>query len=161
MKLKRDAKFGEESTCRFKIGISDLTNFDLSTWKVQKKFCFNWVLVTKKYIVWARKVQTSYLSWHWGVLHILKKNWLVVWKKTWEFDKFSPEHLKVSELELWWDPFVQRRKGMTLKFTEELCVMTIKNNAKFEEELTFPFKTDMRNLTNFDSNTPKSKKIAL
>ena len=48
---------------------------------------------------------------------------------------------------------------MTLKFTEELCV---KNNAKFEEELnfpfkmqnlTFPFKTDMRNLTNFDSST--------
>ena len=26
---------------------------------------------------------------------------------------------------------------MTLKFTEELCVMTMKNNAKFEEELTF------------------------
>ena len=161
MKLKRYAKFGEESTCRFKIGISDLTNFDLSTWKVQKEFCFNWVLVTKKYIVWARKVQTSYLSWHWGVLHILKKNWLVVWKKTWEFDRFSPEHLKVSELELWRDPFVQRRKSMTLKFTEELCVMTIKNKAKFVEELTFHFKTDIRKLTNIDSTSQKSKKIAL
>ena len=30
--------------------------------------------------------------------------------------------------------------------------MTMKNNAKFEEELTFHFKTDMRNLTNFDKN---------
>ena len=39
--------------------------------------------------------------------------------------------------------------------------MTMKNNAKFEEELTFPFKTVMRNLTNFDSNTLKSKKMAL
>ena len=39
--------------------------------------------------------------------------------------------------------------------------MTMKNNAKFEEELTFHFKTDMRNLTNFDSSTRKSKKIAL
>ena len=47
---------------------------------------------------------------------------------------------------------------MTLKFTEELCVMTMKNNAKFEEELTFYFKTDMRNLPNFDSTTWKSKK---
>ena len=91
----------------------------------------------------------------------LKENRLVVWKKTWEFGKFSPEHLKVSKLELWWDPFVQSRKGMTLKFIEESCVMTMKNNAKFEEELTFPFKTDMRNLTNFDSSTPKSKKVAL
>ena len=50
---------------------------------------------------------------------------------------------------------------MTLKFTEELCVMTMKNNAKFEEELTFHFKTDIRNLTNFDSSTRKSKKNAL
>ena len=36
MKLKRDVKFGEESTCRFKIGISNLTNFDPSTRKSQK-----------------------------------------------------------------------------------------------------------------------------
>ena len=35
MKLKRDTKFGEESTSRFKIGIRDLTNFDLSTRKYQ------------------------------------------------------------------------------------------------------------------------------
>ena len=50
---------------------------------------------------------------------------------------------------------------MTLKFADELCVMTMKNNAKFEEELTCHFKTDMRNLTNFDSSTRKSKNIAL
>ena len=36
MKLKRDAKFGEESTCRFKIGIRNLTKFDPSTRKSQK-----------------------------------------------------------------------------------------------------------------------------
>ena len=51
------------------------------------------------------------------------------------------------------DPLVQSRKGMTLKFAEELCVMTMKNNAKFEEELTCHFKTDIRNLTNFDSSS--------
>ena len=39
--------------------------------------------------------------------------------------------------------------------------MKTKNNAKFEEELAFHFKTDIRNLTNFDSSTRKSKKIAL
>ena len=50
---------------------------------------------------------------------------------------------------------------MTLKLTEELCVMTMKNNAKFEEELIFHFKTDMKSLTNFNSTTQKSKKIAL
>ena len=39
--------------------------------------------------------------------------------------------------------------------------MTMKNNAKFEEELTCHVKTDMSNLTNFNSSTRKSKKIAL
>ena len=39
---------------------------------------------------------------------------------------------------------------MSLKFTEELCVTTMKNDAKFEEELTCRFKIDMKNLTNFD-----------
>ena len=34
----------------------------------------------------------------------------------------------------------------------------MKNNVKFEEELTFHFKTDMMNLTNFNSTTQKSKK---
>ena len=42
---------------------------------------------------------------------------------------------------------------MNLKFTEELCVMRMNNNTKFEGKLTFHFKTDMRNLINFDSST--------
>ena len=39
--------------------------------------------------------------------------------------------------------------------------MTVNNDAKFEEELTFRFKIDMRNLTNFDPSTQKSEKFAL
>ena len=38
MKLKRDAKFGEELTFHLKIGIMNLTNFDPSTQKVSKIF---------------------------------------------------------------------------------------------------------------------------
>ena len=52
--------------------------------KSLKNLYFNWLLVTKVYIVWATKIQRSYLSWHWSVMQILKKNWLLVWKKTWE-----------------------------------------------------------------------------
>ena len=37
--------------------------------------------------------------------------------------------------------------------------MTMNNNAKFEGKLTFHFKTDMKNLTNFDTSTRKSKKL--
>ena len=42
---------------------------------------------------------------------------------------------------------------MNLKLTEKLCAMRMKNDAKFEEELTCQFKIDMRNLTNFESST--------
>ena len=50
---------------------------------------------------------------------------------------------------------------MSLKFTGELCVMRMKNDAKFEEELTFQSKIDMRNLTNFERSTQKPQKFAL
>ena len=50
---------------------------------------------------------------------------------------------------------------MSLKFTGELCVMAMKNNAKFEEELTCQFKIDMKNLMNFDMSTGKSQKFAV
>ena len=46
---------------------------------------------------------------------------------------------------------------MSLKFTGELCVVTMKKDAKFEKEL----KTDMRNLTNVGPSTQKSQKSEL
>ena len=48
---------------------------------------------------------------------------------------------------------------MSLKFTGELCVMTMKNDEKIEEELTCQFKVDMRNLSNFYPSTQKSQKF--
>ena len=50
---------------------------------------------------------------------------------------------------------------MSLKFTGGLCVMRMKNDAKFEEDSTCQFKTDMRNLTKFDPSTQKSQKLEL
>ena len=46
---------------------------------------------------------------------------------------------------------------MNSKFTGDLCVMTMKNDANFEQELTSQLKIDMRNLTIFDSTTQKSQ----
>ena len=50
---------------------------------------------------------------------------------------------------------------MSLKFTGEFCIMKMKNDTKFEEELTCQFKIDIRNLTNFDSSNRKSQKFGL
>ena len=45
---------------------------------------------------------------------------------------------------------------MSLKFKVKLCVMTLKNYAKFEHELTCQLKTEITNLTNVDLSTRKS-----
>ena len=87
-----------------------------------KNFHFNGLLLNKAYIVWAKKVQRNYLSWQWRVMQNLKKNWFVVWKMTWGIWQIFTRSLKVSKLGLWWDPFVQSRKCLSLKFTEELYV---------------------------------------
>ena len=69
----------------------------------------------------------------------LKKNWLA-WEMTWGIWQIFTWALKVSKLELWWDPLVQSRKYLSLKFTDKVCVMTIKNDAKMEEKRSYRFK---------------------
>ena len=132
LKLKRNTKFEEESNCRFKIDIRNLTNFDRSTRKSQK-FHFNGLLLSRVYIVWTKKVERSYLSWHWRVIQNLQKDWLVAWKMTrriWQIYTRALESVRI---------------GTLMGF--------------FEEELTCGFKIDMCNFTNFDLSTQKSKKF--
>ena len=113
MTQKSDAKVEEKLICCFK-NDKYLVTFDLSI-----------TFDLKKYI---------------GDIFHDREEWRKIWRKTnfwfgkWheEFGKFSPEHSKVSELGLWWDPFIQIRKSMSLKFTEMLYVMTMKNVAKLD-----------------------------
>ena len=64
----------------------------------------------------------------------------------------------MSKLELW-DPIVQSKKSISLKFTDTLCVMTLKNDTNIEKELTCRFKIDLRNFTDFDPSIQNSKTI--
>ena len=66
---------------------------------------------------------------------------------------FCQSSFKSQKIGIFIALFIQNTKFMSLKFTGELCVMTMKNDAKFEEELTCQFKTDMRNLKSFDPST--------
>ena len=110
---------------------------------------FKWAPSDQRYIMFEPKKYRR-------VIFHDTEEWCKIWRKTdlwfgkWyeEFGKFSLEHWKVSKLGLSRDYFVQNRKCMSLKFREELCVMTMKNDTKIEEEWTCPFKTDMRNFTN-------------
>ena len=63
-------------------------------------------------------------------------------------------------MELWWGAFIESKKYLSLRFTEDFCVMRMKNVGKFEEELTRQFKIDMINLMNFDPLHLKTTKIS-
>ena len=126
----------KELTCYFK----NMRNSQILTRALEslKTLCFNWLLVTKVYLVWATKIQGSYLSWHWREMQFWRKTHLWFEKRFEKFGRFFPEHLKVSKLGLWWDPFIQSRKGMALKFAEELCVMQWKIMQKLKNfDLSF------------------------
>ena len=51
-------------------------------------------------------------------------------KMTWGIRQIFIRALECVKLELWWDPFAQSRKCMSLKFTEESWVMTMLQKLK-------------------------------
>ena len=63
--------------------VRNLVNFNLSSDK-SENLHFDVLLLSIAYKVSAKKVQKNYLSWHWKKIQTLKKNWLFVWKMTWE-----------------------------------------------------------------------------
>ena len=153
-------------------GAHQSAKFQTFDWSIENSpnLYFDRLLSLKVYKISAKKVQRSYVSWHWRLMQdLIKKTqfvvskmtricWILIqalkslenshfdwsllcktynvwpkrfvhdtegWCKSWrktdlwfgkwheEFAKFSPEHLKVSKFELWWDPFVQKRKFMS------------------------------------------------
>ena len=88
--------------------------------KSLKNLHFDWSFLCEEYNVWPKKLQRS-------IFHDTEES-CKIWRKTdlwfgkWheEFIKFSSGHFKVSKLVFSWDPFVQSRKCMSYKLTEEL-----------------------------------------
>ena len=66
-------------------------------------------------------------------------------KLTWEIWQIFIRALESLKIGTLMGSLIQYRKCMSLKCTEELCIMAIKNDAKFEEELTSRFKIDTTN----------------
>ena len=106
----------------------------------------NWLVFSKLRAIW------QILTWALESIKNLRFNGLLftkvynVWAK------------KIQKLGHLLGLFIQSRKCTSLKFPGELCVMTMKIDARFEEELTCQFKIDMRNLKNFDPRTQKNSK---
>ena len=120
-------------------------SFELpKVWKLYNDGLF----LSKAYTVSVTKFQRNYVSWHWRVSQSLNENWLAAYKndKTRNLVKFHASSWKSGNLHFDW---IRLSK-------EELCLLTLKSDAKFEEKLTLGCKNDMRNLVNFNASSSKS-----
>ena len=98
--MKNDAKIEEELTCQLTSGI-----WSILIWLLEnlKNLHFNWLPLTKIYNVWAKKVQGSYVWWHWILIQNLKENWLSLSKITWgiwEIFTWKPQNLGFDGIHL-------------------------------------------------------------
>ena len=129
MTPKADTKL-KKLTFGFKYDTKNLVNFQPTTqvWKF-RSFC-------PKYIRFGLKNTEDCLSWYWTAMQNL--NSLTLWFRKWheELGEISLKHLKFWKMVLWWTFFVQCIKCFSWKISEELCVMTLKGNAKFKGKLT-------------------------
>ena len=100
MTLESDAKFEEKLALGFKNDMTNLVIFNASSGK-SENLHFDVLLLSIAYKVSAKKVQKSYLSWHWRVIQTLNKNSFFVWKVTWEIRWIltrAVENLKICTL---------------------------------------------------------------
>ena len=139
---KNNTKFEEELTCPFKIDMRNFYKFWPGHSKVSK-ICTSMDSFWAKYIIFELKKYRGFMFHH-------IEDWCKFEEKLTcglendieEFGRFLPGHLNVSKLGLWWNTVIQSKKLLSLKFTEELCIIAMKNVTKFEEKLTCCFKID-------------------
>ena len=81
----------------------------IRTLKSLKNLHFDWSLLCKVYNVWPKKVQRSYVSWHWWVMQNFKKVDLWFENDMKNLANFHQNTWKVSKVVLSWDPFMGRK----------------------------------------------------
>ena len=90
----------------------------------------------------------------------LKRNWLVISKLTWGIWQILAQVLEnLKNLHFNGLLLTKAYNVWAKKSKEELCLMALNSDAKFEGKLTHAFKNDMRNLANFHQSTFERLKI--
>ena len=107
------------------------------------------LLLLKVYKISAKKLQKSFVSWHWRLMQNLRKN-LVKYKN---LVNFVPSTQKSLKFTLWFVPSViimfhlKKHIGVIFHDTE--------SDIKFGGKLTYGLENSMRNLANFHHSTWK------
>ena len=105
-----------------------------------KTWDFYWILSSKVENVWAWHWQGSYMSWEWTMVQNLKRTWLINWKLIWGIWHILTQalenlkNLNFNELLL-----TKVYNVWANKSREELFLIALKTDVKFEGKLTCTF----------------------
>ena len=160
MTLKGDAKFKGKLTCGLKSDFRNLLNFHASSWK-SRNLHFDEPLLAKAYIYkdLDKKVQKSYVSWHWRMMQSLKKKLTLDSKNdmknlvNFNLSSGKSENLHFDIL------LLSIAHKVSAKKVQKNYLSWHKGDPNFEEKLTFCLKNYMRNLVNFNPRSRKSKNL--
>ena len=131
--------------------------------KMTGRFCQIFFRVLEKSQNWnfdrtlSSKVKNVCVKIYKGVMCHGDEEWCKIWseidlpfqKLTWEFWRILIQALKNLKNLHFKSLLLNKVYTAWAKSTEELCLMALKIDKKFEEKLTCAFKNDMRNLANF------------
>ena len=134
---------------------TDFSTFQI--FRISPNLYFDRLLLLKVCKISAKKIQRSYVPWHWRAIQNLKKNRFVVSKMTRIWWIFIQVLNSRKNLHFDWSLLCKVCNIWPKKSTEELSFMTLKCHAKFEEKLTCGLENDMRNLANFYQNLGRVK----
>ena len=104
-----------------------------------------------------KKVERSYISWHWRVMQNSKKKWLVVWKMTWGIWQIFIWTLESVKIGIFMGSFYPKQKMHDLQSYRGVISNGTEEWWKIRRELTCCLKIGIRNLTNFDLRTQSVK----
>ena len=109
----------------------NLVNVHASSQK-SENLQFDQILLSKAYKDLEKKIQKSYVSWHWKVMQSLNKNWLLVPKMTWGIWWIFTQPFKSQKISLQYTIFVQsmrfelkKYRGIIFHDTEQWCKIWI------------------------------------
>ena len=124
--------FRQTIECRFTL---KLVRDMMKTYRQAWKFALWLLVLSLVYKVSAKNVEKSYLSWNWRVIQTLKRNWLFVWKMTWEIWCILMRAVENLKIYTFMGFFCRNVCNVCAKKIQRSCV--VKNDLWFQKFVEF------------------------
>ena len=118
----------------------EFSKFSSGHVRKSKNWDFHGILLFKVENLWAQNLRESFVWWQWRMIQNLKRNWLVSSKLTWGIWRILTRALENLK-NLHFNGLLLNKvyNVWAKKSIEELCLMALKTDAKFEGKLTSAF----------------------